>query len=485
MMPPKRPAAAPAVLRGGRRRPAAAIEERPGEERLTPGDRFHRGETVELAQLPAGALHVGALLVFDDCSYFGGPCKCAGRFREICHVEGGSRLRMHITGTTHADLLAFATGTPDRIGEAHLCPPECKGEPHSPGLIHSRVVRLVPKSEERKVDWELNLETETVDELDELRRKKLALEQELAEKKKREEKEKGDRRSRSRRRKKKRTGKKKKARESRSGSSSKEEKSKKDKVRRKYGGRRIARKSLEALFGGTGLDPRSRIRSKVMRYARRKTRKKSSTSSSSGGTSSSGEEKSSEEAGDLLMDVNKIRCLHRFGPGVLTAMGVSRMKETVIELEGLWNEEDRSLPPVAMKYIRSTLQGKMSGGALKETMTLGTIIDLLMMGRVSEAADVGMQRLKSLERISQGSSWTSTEKLELVGSLSPHISTRGEMTAAVKEVKLDQSAKGSVLPYKGKGFSQESKGKKGKGEEKGKSKKGGEGDKGVRDKKDK
>ena len=484
MMPPKRPAAALAVVRRGRRRPAAAVKEN-RREGPTPGESFHKGETVELSVLPAGALHVGSLLVFDDCSYFGGPCKCAGRFREVCHLEGGSRLRMHLTGTTHADLLAYATGTPDRIGEVHMCQSDCKGEPHSPRLIHSRLVRMVPKADESKVDWELNLETETVDELESLRRKKEALELELAEKKKEEKPEKGDRRSRSRKKKKKRAGKKRTARDSPTGSSTKEEKQKKAKPGRKYGGRSIAKKSLGAIYGGTGLDPRSRIRKKVMRYARRKTRKRSSTSSSSGGTSSSGETKSSEEAGDLLMDVNRIRSLHRFGPGVLTAMGISRMKESVIELEGLWQEEDRSLPPVAMKYIRSTLQGKMSGGALKETMTLGTILDLLMMGRVSEAADVGMQRLKSLEKVSQGSSWASTEKLELVGSLTPQISTRGEMTAAVKEVKLDQNAKGASVPYKGKGYPQEGKGKKGRSEEKGKGKKGGENEKGSREKRDK
>ena len=188
---------------------------------------------------------------------------------------------------------------------------------------------------------------------------------------------------------------------------------------------------------------------------------------------------------DMLQDVNRIRNLHRHAPGVLTSMGISRMKETVIELEGIWKEEDSSLPPVAMKYVRSTLLSRMSGGALKEAMTLGTIIDLMMMGRISESADVAMQRLKSIEKVAHGSSWNSTEKLELVGSVNPQISTRGELSVAAKEAKLEQQSKSLVVPYKGKGTTPEWKGKKGKGDDKGKGKKGPEGDRGGKDKKDK
>ena len=483
-MPPKRPAAAAAKVRSALRRPAAAEGERKGEESVPPGERFKKGETVELEQLPIGALHVGDLLVFEDCSYFGGPCKCAGRFRELCQAEGGSRLKIHFTGTTHPDLLAYATGIPDRSGEVHICPSGCVGEPHSPGLVHSKLVKLIQKAKEGKVDWELNLETETVDELEELRKKKAELEAALAEKEKQEERSKGDKRSRSKKRKRRRS-KRRREEDSTSARDGKEKKEKSQKPKRRYGGRTVARKDLEAVYGGTGLDPRSRVRRRVMRYARRKTRKKASSSSTSEETSSSGKSRSSEEAMDMLKDMNKIRNLHRHGPGVLTSMGIARMKETVIELEGIWKEEDNSLPPVAMKYVRSTLVKSMSGGALKEAMTLGTVLDLMMMGRISEAADVAMQRLKAIEKVAQGSSWSSTEKLELVGSANPQISTRGELTAAAKEAKLDQQSKGPVSPYKGKGMTQEGKGKKGKGDEKGKGKKGSESDRAGKEKREK
>lgn len=60
------------------------------------------------------------------------------------------------------------------------------------------------------------------------------------------------------------------------------------------------------------------------------------------------------------------------------------MKETIVELEGLWNPEEATLPPIAIKYVRSTLHSKLSGGAFREAMTLATLLALFLMGRVSE-----------------------------------------------------------------------------------------------------
>lgn len=489
-MPPKirRPAAVLPRVRG-HRRPAARGEDVPPADERNPGElRLDRGESVDLSQLPASALKVGQLLVFDDAKYFGGSCKVAGRYRELWQGDHDQRLKLHITGTTHADLLAYATGTPDRVGEVHLCPPECAGEPHAPGLVHSRRVRAIKKDEEKSLVWELNLEVAPGDELEALRAKQVELEQQLEAARTKDKERREKRSSRSRHKKKTKKKKKKKDRGSSKTSTAGAEEAaeKKTRRKRKWGGRSVAKKSLASIYGGTGLDPQSRVRRKVMRYARKKLKKKESTSSSSGTTTSSQDDRSSEEEGDLLQDCNKIRSLHRYGPGLLTAMGIGKMKESIVELEGLWNQEEPSLPPIAMKYVRSTLQGRVSGGALREVMTLATMLDLLMMGRVSESADLAMQRLKSIERVAQGSSWTSTEKLELIGTFSPQISTRAELNVAAKEVRLDNQAKGAAMSYKGKGVgAPDGKGKKGKSEDKGKGKKSGEGDRGPREKKDK
>ena len=144
------------------------------------------------------------------------------------------RLKIHFTGTTHPDLLAYATGIPDRSGEVHICPSGCVGEPHSPGLVHSKLVKLIQKAKEGKVDWELNLETETVDELEELRKKKAELEAALAEKEKQEERSKGDKRSRSKKRKRRRS-KRRREEDSTSARDGKEKKEKSQKPKRRYG----------------------------------------------------------------------------------------------------------------------------------------------------------------------------------------------------------------------------------------------------------
>ena len=69
---------------------------------------------------------------------------------------------------------------------------------------------------------------------------------------------------------------------------------------------------------------------------------------------------------------------------------------------------------------------------------------------------------------------------------SPSDSHQGELSAAAKDLKLDQQSKGSASPYKGKGgVTFEGKGKKGRFEDKGRGKKGGEQDKGAREKREK
>lgn len=115
---------------------------------------------------------------------------------------------------------------------------------------------------------------------------------------------------------------------------------------------------------------------------------------------------------------------------------------------------------------------RLTGASLKEALTLGASLDLLIQGRPAEANDFLMQRLKALERISQGNSWQSSEKLELAPSQLPQISTPAELTSAQKEMKMERGLQGGVGNYTGKGGNPGKGGKKGKSEEKGRGKKG-------------
>lgn len=206
----------------------------------------------------------------------------------------------------------------------------------------------------------------------------------------------------------------------------------------------------------------------MVKYAKKKVaKKKASSSDDSSSEESDTDEISSEEGMDILNDGNKIKQMSRHAPGTLTAMGILRMQEALTEQEGVWKLQDdtQALPSIALRYTRSALCSRLTGGAQKEALTLASALDLALQGRCAESADVMMQRLKAMERVSQGSSWASAERMELTPTVAPQISSRAEVDQANKEAKMDLRAKGGFqTSYNPKGFT---KGKKGKTDEKG------------------
>lgn len=119
------------------------------------------------------------------------------------------------------------------------------------------------------------------------------------------------------------------------------------------------------------------------------------------------------------------------------SMALQKMGNVLTEVEGVWTNEETNLRPVSLRYVRSQLGQKLGGASLKEAITLGSALDLLAQGRVAEAGDYLTQRLKSLEKISQGVSWQTSERLELAPGVTPQISTIAEMQAVKREAKLD------------------------------------------------
>lgn len=159
------------------------------------------------------------------------------------------------------------------------------------------------------------------------------------------------------------------------------------------------------------MDPQLRIRRKVARYAAKRSKKKKDSSSSSSGSKESSV--GTSEEGEDALDQSKIRLLHRHGPGLLTNIGLRRMQSAMTEVEGVWSNDTSTLRPICLRYVRTQIAGRLTGAPLKEALTLGSSLDLCIQGRIAEGTDYMMQRLKALERISQGNSWQSSEKLEL------------------------------------------------------------------------
>lgn len=464
-------------IRGVRRRPAApAVGAPPAPERSVV-ERFEAGEAVDLVKLPLSSFKVGALLVIEEGIYFGGRCQIAGRFRGFKADNGDPHITIQVTGTTNEEALKFVTGSSSRQVDLHLCGEGCRGEPSNQGLVHARQGRVVKMEREAECTWEKNIMEEPVDELaglrttqkemEELRAKEAKEKEEAARKKTKSSSSEGSKKKRKKTKKRIKVKDKEKKKKDAGGVTQVDD----EDPRRSYGGRSVAKKSLEAVFGGTGMDPRSRIRRKVLRYARKKVSKKkdASSSSSSTRTSDSGEA-SSEEGEDALLDNSRLRMLARHAPGSLTAMGIQRMQEALTQQEGVWGlqEGPQSLPAVTLRYVRSVMCNRLSGGALKEAVTTASALDLIVQGRCAEGCDMLMQRLKAVERVSQGSSWLSSEKLELAPTLNPQITTHAEVDQANKEAKQEQKARGGLMVSQNpKGYG---KGKKGKSEEKGSNK---------------
>lgn len=479
---------APALRRPAARvlvRPARHEEREEAPERGSPMEDFRQGMEADLHAMPFEVFKIGARMVVSEGSYYGGQCQVAGRIREVSANEKGTQVSMLMTGTGNEELLKYGTSVTDKRIQVHLCPPDCVGEPHGPVQVHGKKGFLVSIEKEPLLTWEKNMELIDVDELEKLR----ALQKEADQKTGGDKKENASKKakkdasssSEKKGKKKKKVKKKKdkKAKEKTDGqeaespedSSEGETKKKKKKKReRNYGGRSIAQKDPAMVYAGTGMDPKKRVRRKVAAYAKKKCkRKKDSTSSTSSSSQGSSESTGTEEGTDALQDQGRIRQLHRHGPGLLSSTALQRMQNVLTDVEGIWNKGDSGLAPVALRYVRSQLGGKLTGASLKEAITLGACVDLLAQARVAEACDYMVQRLKSLEKISQGVGWQTTERLELAPGLVPQISSLVEMQQAKKEARLEQDHRGGPGTWTPKGGAGKGT-KKGKSDEKGKGK---------------
>lgn len=180
---------------------------------------------------------------------------------------------------------------------------------------------------------------------------------------------------------------------------------------------------------------------------------------------------------NLLQDRNRVHRIANLAPGLLSSMGMEAMKPFLLQMGGSgWESEGTNIPPLLSLYSRTYVSPKLSGGVQREFVTLAWIGDLMLQGRISEATDTVLQRMKSIELVSKGEDWRAAQKLELAPPGEATMTQRSEKQIAHKEQKLDQQAKGANTNFdKGKGKTKErwqERGEKGKDRGKGKSKEG-------------
>lgn len=474
-------AGAPA-LRRRLRRPARA--DPGGEAEVTEAQKWKRGEMAKLVELGLGDLAAPQGIVVENGTYYQGPCKVSGIVRSQ-EVSGGQLyLRLQALGTNNEGLLKYGTGAPGHEIRIHQCPRGCNQEEVGEGLVHAAQGRLKLEDSQEE-GWASCLKAvavdEPMDELGGLRARGLALAQAGGPPEGRVpvEKEKVD------------------------PGSSKDKKKKKEKKEKKSKGKdeeedgagvaldgskpkAAAQKTARDLFSGTGMDPKEKVRNRVIKkarsYLRRKKDGKSSSSeedSSSSSTSGLGESAGNEET--LFAQGSKVRQVAEGFPGSLAAQALCQMRQALLQDIG---DEDKPgvLKAVAGLYFKQAVMKKTNGPSQREAHTLATIIDLMVKSKPACALDVAIQRLKSIEATSSGSHWSVSQRLEILPAEVSTLSVGPELSAAQKEMHSDSKTQFlASLPGKGgknsqKGKEESRKGPKGGGR--------GQGNKGDGKKKD-
>ena len=469
-MPKRKPAAAPQVLKrpASRRKAATPVAD--------PESVFRSGKAVVASELVPGVLTAGDWISSQDAVYYGQTIHVAAKvISEV--IEGGEReIIAELSGTNSDALLNFASSLAPASVRLHICSQGCGQTRENPNLIHLKKVQLV---KETAVTWEKNLMVEASTAMLQAEKAEWERAQKEKEDQEKEEKDKKKKKSSSsestkkkKKKRKKKKEKKKKEKEENEGESAPAQHS-------RLGGRRSAKKDPIAVFGNTGMDPEVRRRRRLGRRVKQSLKKDNKVTSSTESGDSSSDDPSEEDTSTLIEDRSKLHRIHRLAPGLLSSITITNMKEYLNQIGGSgWQQDEGSLPPILGAYIRHYMLGRASGGIAREMVVLGHVGDLLIQSRVSEALDVLIQRLKSLEMSTAGANWMMSQKLELTPQPEPQMGSRSEYQSAKKEAKLDAESRPSGYGYdkpKGQG---KDKGGKGKQKDKGKGKdKSKEGDK--------
>ena len=468
------------------RRPAARMRRPAGKDQ---GEDvvglWQRGETVQLHQLDPREIPQTQVLVIEDGTYYHRKVKVSGVVTSLTLQDQAWFLKMRLTGTQDEEILKYHTGNPEQEFRIHVCDGACSQEQVADDLIHALRGRQA-KPREADEAWTRNLVVEKAprEEADELallreRQQKQGVDRQEAREETPEVKKKKKKERKKKKRKKKEKEKeeakdekapKKKKRSSGSQSSWSEDGVRMDGSESKQ----ACQKKQKALFQGTGLDPRDKVRNRVARVARRKVRKRSAqdSSSDSGSSSTSSSAKGAGLSEETIFEASsRVQVVADRCPGALANQALNSMRATLLQEVGF---EDRPnvLYPAAVAYFRQHLNRRVSGPTQRELLTLTHTIDQLVRGKVASAVDTLVQRVKSIEQTVTGSHWSVSQRLEVIPSDTTTLTAVPESSAAQKEVYQEAKSRWMASFPEGKG----QKGQKGQGKGRGEGKdKGGQG----------
>ena len=451
-----------AALVARMRRPAMARARDAAPKDLQ--SRWESHEKLGSTEVPLENLGVGTKIVVEDGRYFHQECRVAGKIVGVDLRGGDFYMKVQLTGTNHEGILRHHSGAPLTEYKIHRCPQDCNHEEVGDDLIHAFRIRL-QKEEAKEEGWIVNLQqspgVQPEDELSALRKRAEEAEAKAAKKKK--EEKSSDSKEKSKKKKKKKKGKKKKSKKKEKDKKADEEASKEKKKKKKEESsteeeetstsedipkdgsrpRACSWKSPQALFRGTGMDAKEKVRRKVAGRARRQLKKKTSKSSSEDGSGSDEGSQESEilpEDESIFLRSSKVRKVANKCPGALSASTLASMRTSLLSEVGM-TDRVGAIKDVALPYFRQHLQRRAAGPASREMVTLAASIDHLVRGQAASALDVLTQRLKSCEATLSGSHWTVSQKLEIVPPESMSLTANQELGNAQKEAYQDAKLK--------------------------------------------
>jgi hypothetical protein len=235
--------------------------------------------------------------------------------------------------------------------------------------------------------------------------------------------------------------------------------------------------SQKRMFRGTAMDLSTRRRKKVQKKAQCFLKKKKS--SSSGSETSEGSRDVSLKESPLFGDELKIRGVAERFPGLLASEALKGISRMVASDMGDSASGSRMWQAQLVRYYRQVLSRRISGAMGRELFTHGSVIDSLLEGKVAQALDISLQRIKGLELQAGGTNFQVSQRLEVLPSEVSILPTRQEMAIIQRERNQEARAfSGATAPsqgYQGKGKADQRgdrppyKGKESKGKGKGKS----------------
>lgn len=426
----RRPAAVPAHVGGaparrrrGLRRPAGADGEG--------GDLWSAGSEVPLHTIPLDRLHPKSSLVLTEADYCGAPVVAAGKIQKVEVDHHGPHLYLRLTGTTNENLLRMHTQQPDQVFRVHLCPEGCGKVECGELYLHGTRGR---RGQDQDEPWTTNLVEAAAGGEDELAalRARGAGQAPLGVEPGHLQAPGGvshspDRKKESKKKKKKKA------------------KTREEKVASGRLPSKAVQKEASQLFSGTALDPKERVRTRVMksarRFASRKKAKGSSSSTDSGSSSSSSSSSHGLATGEgVFSEETKTQALGERYPGALTMETLMLMRRNLLATAGEDGEE-LTTKPVALLYFRSVLGRKCSGAQARELLNISCAIDALLRARPAQALDILCQRLKAQESVLSGTNWAVAQRIELASQDTTTLIPRAELQSAQRESYLESRAR--------------------------------------------